>query len=147
MSWLKNIKWWILYRIHSRYQYHIIRTGLEPNYWDEDTLILHGCMAMLERYIKSMGGKESLERFNAELRSDPENWGAENLDRQAQRQEKALAIYRWWKYQKPRDEKELDRILISEDPSDKWGEFREKLYNDEQEMLHQLIDIRRSLWT
>lgn len=174
---LNKAKYWVLWRYHPRHQYNVIRTGLAPGYYDEDTLILHGCFAMLERYMKWHGGDEALEKFSAELLAKPDPNAPEGLQEgQANRQNEAVALYRWWKIEKPADEKRRDDLLMhlygnrkletkpTEHPNlfelvtpkfvgseaDLHKEFRaleRKIDADEQAMLHRLINIRRSLWT
>lgn len=175
---IRNLYWWLMHRIHPRYRYHIVRTGLTPNYYDEDTLILHSCMALLERYINSFGGVKELEQFNVELRSPDKDGQEEVLCHQADRQQEAIEIYLWFKYKKPIDERLRDGLInrlfgegrftsvpCEESPDlfrrmvfrkfDKdevllkkeLDALEEKIQNDEQQMLHRLIDIRNGLWT
>lgn len=184
---ISDAKYWLLYRFHPEYQYHLIRTGLTPAYHCEDELILYGCMAMLCRYIEAFGyrddkgrsGEIVVEEFNKELNNNPGSKAPDGVcQSQAARQSEALAIYRWWKYEKPADEKRRDELLMllyqdkdrmsfvhCEDTLNlskiKFKEFEgdeitmdeekkaleEKIDDDEQKMLHRLIDIRRSLWT
>lgn len=139
---------------------HLIETDLDPNGWhDEDELILYGCMAMLCRYVDFHEGLEALEKFNAELRANPDPNAPEGLcSSQANMQEEAAAIYRWWKIQKPLDEGRREVLLedcygdnrAETRTKEKDNEFRKlekKIADDEQMMLHRLIEIRQSLWT
>lgn len=156
----KDAIYWFKYRIQPRHKYHIVRTGLPPGYYDEDTRILHACMTALCEYVEQgCDGEAELEKFNADLR-DPSSHvhGTEELNlEQAKQQEEALAIYRWWKYQKPADEKRQDDALTEwHDNRDKPGtqerweamnEIEAKVAADEQAMLHRLIEIRPTLWT
>jgi hypothetical protein len=168
INWLHTVfckiseaKNWVLYRVNAKRMCHVIHTGLEPGYYDEDLLILHGCMAMLCRYIEWHGTEGDMERFNAELR-DPTHDPSAPMDvkvRQADRQAEALAIYRWWKYEKPAEEKRRDELrheLYGRHSStprgdkvviEKYRALENKIDDDEQKMLHRLIDIRPSLWT
>ncbi len=159
---LKDMKWWVQCRFHTKYRMHVINTGLEPGWHDEDQLILYACMAMLCRYIEWHGTEEDIEAFNAELRDpgiDP-NSPDELKHGQADRQEEALAIYRWWKKEKPLDEdRRTEMVMALHGNPCKVPEGDRKQYHaeldalqtkiddDEQSMLHRLIDIRRSLWT
>lgn len=155
-----RVRWWFLYRLHPKHQYHIVRTGLEPAFYCEDTLILHSCMAMLCRYVE-WHGVETLEEHNKELREEGDPNAPEGLcESQADSQEKALKIYHWWKSEKPRDKaKEREMILalygkecaVPEEERKQYREdlwaLQEKIRTDEQTMLHRLVDIRESLWT
>jgi len=157
---ISDAKYWVLYRCVPRHQYHIVRTDLPPGYHDEDTLILHACMAMLCRYIENLGAVEEIEAFNRNLRNREKDWNAlQELDSsQVDRQEEALAIYHWWKRQKPSDETRQDELTMKIYGSNKAGSnakqlkdqllsLERKTCDDEQQMLHRLIDIRQSLWT
>lgn len=174
---LNKAKYWVLHRYHPKHQYNIIRTGLKPGYYDEDYLILHGCFAMLERYMQWHGGDAALEKFSAELLAKPDSNAPEGLQEgQAVRQNEAVALYRWWKIEKPADEARRDDLMMhlyggrkletkptahpdlvelvppkfAGSDADLHKEFRaldEKIDDDEQAMLHRLINIRLSLWT
>lgn len=149
---------WFLYRLHPKRRYHVINTGLRPGWHDEDTMILHGCMAMLRRYIEWHGGPDELDAFSLELRSSPEKWGGPEgaMDGQAHQQEEATAIWRWWTGTKPTDEKRRDELtnelfgkhgVKDEAKLKELDALEEKINSEEQTYLHRLIDIRPSLWT
>jgi hypothetical protein len=175
---IRDAKFWIFYRVHPKHRYHIINTGLEPGYYDEDTLILHGCFAMLERYIEWHGGDSDLEKFSKDLLAEPDKNAPPGLQsHQGDSQLEAVKLYRWWKVEKPADEKLRDDLMmklygdkkrVSFVPTDHpqlqkmeftpfegdeiaiEKEFRaleKKIEDDEQAMLHRLIDIRPGLWT
>ena len=177
---LDDICDWFMLRFVPKHKHHVVYTGLEPGFWDEDTRILHACMACLKRYIESMGGCDDIEKFNHELRTD-NSWGDSeevrkmNAD-QADRQEAAVCIYKWWTIMKPEDErrcsdlihtlfgdKKMDFVDYVDHPGLKeWVPFEftdeerklekemrileKKIADDEQSMLHRLINIRPSLW-
>lgn len=176
---ISNARWWFQYRFNPRHKYNVIYTDLEPGYYEPDTLILHGCMAMLARYIEEAGGVGQLEEFNTEL-AVPGSEGhgpREAIDSQLHSQRSALEIYRWWTSTKPADEKRRDdltnAIFVGKDrltwvPTENSDLFEmqfkpfegdevalhaelraleNKITQDEQTMLHALIDIRQSLWT
>lgn len=154
----RDAKWWLFHRLIPRHRYHVVHTGLEPSYYDVDTLMLHACMALLCRYVENEhGGAERLSEFVAELRAAPDTNAPETCEEQAARDDEALAIYRWWKVEKPADEELNERQLTAlygwprdPDPFCTEEEFRAletKIDDDEQGMLHRLIDIRGSLWT
>lgn len=152
---ISNVKYWLMYRFVRRHQYHIVRTGLKPKYYDIDTIMLHAMMSLLCRYVED--GNSNVPEDEKEI----------------------MDIYRWWKYQRPADqrrEKELSKKLFPRDrvtfvknddlgmevgelkfkefetPEEKsdYTEFRDlqnKIADDETKMLHRLIDIRGCLWT
>lgn len=150
--------WWVKYRLLPKHQHHIVRTGLDPNYYDQDTLMLHACMACLGSYIEEEGGEVQLAAWTNELIAR-RNAGEENAagQNQIEHQEEALAIWRWWKVEKPADEELREERLTSwsngrgkTGTEARWDELQaieKKIDDDEQAYLHRLVNIRRSLWT
>jgi hypothetical protein len=159
-AWFKHpyveARYWLRSRFHPKHRYHIIKTGLKPGYYDQDVLILHACMTLLERYIAWHDGEDKLEEFTKELKDKPNTWGcdANEMSPQVKNQTEALAIYRWWKYERPANEKRLKELydLVSKEKlgyTEKYkdvNEWETKIREDEQKMLHRLINIRFSLW-
>ena len=146
---IKDGHYWLRSRLHPKYRYHVVKTGLRPGYYDEDDLILHSCMALLERFVAWHGGEQDFEKFTDDLR-EPDEWGTD-WSRQIHKQTEALAIWRWWKYQRPQDERHKDQLWDSLPPDgvgkyDVVNDFEEKMLNDEQGMLWRLIEIRPGLW-
>lgn len=156
---LKNFRYWFLYRLHPTHRYHVVRTGLPPGYYDQELRMLYACMALLGDYIEECGGVAALEEFSAELRTmaaEKENFpGQHEYDlAQANRQDEALAIHRWWTIERPGDERRRDELSVEWRGSKHNGSRQEalkaldaKIAADEQAMLHRLIEIRPSLWT
>lgn len=174
-----KVCWALRHRFVRKHQYHRIDTGLAPGYYDVDHLMLHGMFALLERYVDAeMGGVESIEAFNRDLRERPDPNAPEGIqEAQADRQSEAVILYRWWKQDYPAmlerqaaimkqlygdrrrtvfekaEGTELTRVLIRPfegaevDLGRELEELEERIDREEQEMLHRLIDIRRSLWT
>ncbi len=162
---LLDIQNWFHYRFVKKYKYNVIYTGLPPGYYDEDERILWACMAMLEHYIKWHGGEKEFAKFTDELLAGTDAYT------QGELQNEAYIIYRWWKYQKPMDEKRKEELLDAwysrhmalrdktvcldiETRSTEIDElFKEytamelKIYQEEDEYLGRLVKIRRSLWT
>jgi hypothetical protein len=166
---------WVRLRTTSRN--HVVDTGLGPGWYDEDELILHACMALLGRHIEQLGGVEQLAAFSKELRADPDpNEPPGISSAQADRQDEACAIWRWWTTERPADHVRRDTLRdalyrnrhISTRPTENQllvqlvfpplspadaeleAEYRaleDKIDSDEQAMLRRLVEIRRSLWT
>ena len=153
-------KWAVLHRVVPWHRYHVIKTDLPPGFHDEDALILHGCMAMLCRFVEWHGGADKLSEFAVELR-DPAlaEWEKLACALQADHQDEAVAIYRWWKTEHPADlarqEELVMRLYGSErcvetNKGDMTAELRRlemKIADDERAMLHRLVNIRQGLWT
>lgn len=161
----------ILYKIRSlisyfRYRFvvkhHLIRTGLRPGWWDTDTRMLYGMMALLAEFVE----KEKPE--------DTIDWDYDSDH--AKTRDEFTTIYKWWKEYPMRQEEISD--LLSKWHDCKFGKegigkysgdwvaklnepdteearklfsdlsiAEEKLENDEQDMLTRLVKIRRYLWT
>ena len=163
-NWFTKVyeaKLWVWYRIHPGHRYHVVNTGLEPGYYDVDTIMLHACMTLLCRYIEDeCGGAEKLAEWTAELKQPgSEGHGPrEVIDNQASKQAEAVAIYYWWKVEKPADEDRRDELMhklyggksceVSEiNMGAEFRRLKKKIDDDEQSYLHRLIEIRQGLWT
>lgn len=155
---MRDAKYWVYYRIKPSHRFNIVRTGLPPGYYDQDTRLMHACFAMLIDYIEEEGGPETMQKWSAELRGKPDPNAPEGIQsNQADRQDEAVALYHWWKTEKPADEAKRDIMLTEWDEGrgkpgsqERWDAMQamdEKIEADEQTMLHRLINIRRSLWT
>lgn len=154
---LHRARLWVLYRTHPRHKFHLVDTGLKPGYYDQDILILHACMSLLGNYIKWHGGLEDLDRFSRDLRAHPDQNAPEGLDAsQADQQDEATAIYRWWTIERPQahaaHKQDGMRVFGRESkplPGEADAYHNQDLALDakDQEMLHRLIDIRPGLWT
>ena len=146
-DWYINIKNGIFRR------YDLIPTKLNrTNWWDKDTLILHGMMELLVDFVD---GEKCFEIVSWEEDSHKEAG------------EEIKAIYAWWKNY-PNRQKEIDDVLTA------WGDctfgrkedlvvpeqtdiskellkihdlLENKLLEEEQDMLIRLIKIRKFLWT
>lgn|SRR5574343_127606 len=152
---IERAKYWLMYRLHPRYRYHLIDTGLGYGYHERDDQLLHASMAILIGYVE-----------------DCESTGCHDPG------DEARAILHWWRIQRPADQGQynkwvnelyggesrmkfkpvegqpkLQKIVfdpLSEDDDAKqkalWA-LDEKIHADEQAFLHKLIDIRPSMWT
>ena len=183
---VSNAKYWVKYRIFQT-RYHWVDTEMRPGSHDPSEVLLYAAMACLKRYIEEMGGLDRIDQFNAELRDkqnydenaasffDLESGAHENS--QADRQDEAAVIWRWWAIERPRDKARRDELLhilygpkdrVSFKPADNPAvhemvfkpfegdevelhrEFRaldQKIDDDEQAYLLRLIEVRQSLWT
>jgi hypothetical protein len=136
-----DFRYWFRSRFIPSRRYHVVNTGLPPGWHDVDERMLYACMALLCSYVEDeQGGPDN---FPGVARSDEATDAA------------ALAIYQWWKTQRPADrQREEETLMAWHGASPRTDELFEahtalEAANDarDQEMLHGLIDIRRSLWT
>jgi hypothetical protein len=57
--------WQARYRLQKKHRYHLVDTGLEPSYYDEDYRMLWACMAILVEHVdRGHGGMENLARVH-----------------------------------------------------------------------------------
>ena len=146
-----DLRYWLRSRLIPSCRYHVIDTGLSPGWHDVDERMLYGCMALLSSYIeREHDGAESLQEFVDELSADKEH----DHRGQVTNDTGALAIYRWWAVERPAALKREDDTLMdwydggrAEEAFQLHTETARKNEARDQEMLHRLIDIRRSLWT
>lgn len=176
----RDAKYWVLYRLHPRHRYHIVKTDLGYGYHCQDTRILHAAMACLCEYVEAEGGEVAFQRWTDELldrtKNDPNAPDGFERD-QGNRQAEVLAIYRWWKIERPADQKRSDELLHllyggedriswkeTENPrlsemvfepfkgnevalNEEFRNLEKKIVDDEQKMLRRLVEVRQSLWT
>lgn len=115
-KWDRRLIWGFKYRFIRKHQYNLIDTKLEPGYYDIDTLMLHGNMALLVRYVdKEHGGVEDLQKHvdylnSAEFEASPKPDGDHAWDKV---DTIALELYHWWTVDRPADHKLLEDMQIS----------------------------------
>jgi len=130
-------------------------------WWDEDQMILHSCFIILERYISFHGELDKFEEWSKELIVKPDGNAPEGVHKsQGDNQMTAIELYRWWKIDRPArhaaHSKEM-MWLFGHTPKahrvENLAERRNAYYKEEeaideedQRMLHKLIDIRHSIW-
>jgi len=159
---VRNAIRWIQCRTGPGRMLHWVKTDLEPSTWhDADHRMLHACFCLLCSFVEEEhGGESKLEAWAKELEDNAEPW------EEATRLRESLALYRWWKIEKGADCMRRDDMLHSlfrepehgtvrpKERTSEWesryADFKrleQKIDEDEQSMLHRLIDIRTSLWT
>lgn len=148
--------------------------GLTKGWHDADGIILHAGFHALGLYIEECGGWRDMLKWSAELRRPrPEAFdGEEELcRRQADNQEEAVWLWLWWRcvwpsyfereeeeyaayrarYGKfpprPRDVQTSEARVAYRQMLDRVNALEQKRLDEEQVMLHRLIDVRFSLWT
>ena len=152
-----DLRYWLRSRLVPSKRFHVVNTGLPPGWHDVDERMLHACMVLLRGYVeKECDGETNLQEWTDELREQPDEHTLDLTDSQAANQAEALAIYRWWQVQRPAEHARLDVWLMrlwGNEPGEVLGSreeywaFEQELDERDQQMLHRLIDIRRSLWT
>lgn len=154
-SRLRDWKWSLLHRIHPKYRYHVVDSGLPPGYHDPCSLVLHVPFNLLKSfYERQLTGHV--------------DWQADEPHRQAFAEMKAL--YEWWTVTRPNRENTLEPlpevsagggdffVVFDDDYRDhpevlEWQRVA-KIHNDaeqhwdqeDQDMLIRLVKIRQYLW-
>jgi hypothetical protein len=124
---IKDLKWKVYHRFHPRHKYNVVRTELEPGYYDLDMRMLYACFALLVNYVEiemSWGSKKYRDRekglenldytinFNSKLPADHNEW-----DRMPEHQEhaarEAKELYLWWEKYRDNDDSEWDNCPVS----------------------------------
>jgi hypothetical protein len=160
-------KLWFRYRFVKQDRYNVIYTDLEPRYYDIDTVMLHGMFALLDRYVERENeGVDALEQWGKEL-LESGSVVAEFDNSQGVSELEVVTLYRWWHETRRADLKRRDYLVnelygkkerLSFEPFDEGAtdetamhrEFEtleQKIEDEEDAMLHRLIDVRRGLWT
>jgi len=123
---LRDIKYWFLYRLIKKHKYHLVDTGLKPNYYEIDMRMLHANFNMLKEYVEvELAGMQlwRKEETDNDWISDPVKAGIEHLDweielvyeddsgidlelvgkptHQAIAAKEKKALYLWWVNERP----------------------------------------------
>lgn len=141
--------WALKHRFIPRHKYHIIRTSLEPGYWDPDTRILYATMDLVKEFVEETEDVIDWEADEAHA------WAWSDLQ----------AVYKWWTDKYPYRENKLPdlpdvpiRKIANEEYKDdpdvkEWkriaeihGMMEEQWVKEEEEMLMRVMRIRKFLW-
>ncbi len=128
-NYISRITDWIRYRTYNRY--HILDSGLPPDYYEKDTLLLHTSFNVLKDFVEKeqawsrqcwseenkLTRKEQLPLYYELFYRKPEvgikhfEWAAtlddpalpinERCDHQAIAAREILALYKWWTIERP----------------------------------------------
>lgn len=71
-AFVGDLPWWFKWRFQRKHQYHLLRTGLRPGYYDPDVRILWAVMAQVERFVADETGPRQITDWEA----DPEHRAA-----------------------------------------------------------------------
>lgn len=157
---LTNLKWAILHRFHPKHQYHLVKTGLKPGYYDADTQILHAMFKTVSDF------------YIHQVKSGFVDWSASPQHTHAFSEMKA--IHEWWTVTRPEMEKRVDELSsctfkderlnanffdIFEPENENHPEvisyhkrlkevrqIESDIDTTDRDMLHRIVDIRGYLW-
>lgn len=105
----KDLKYWFLYRLSKKHQYHVIKPKtLKPNYHDPDTLLLHSVFHILCDYKEN-----EMDRIN---------WA--HSEEAQEIAKKINDAYEYWTVKRPALVEEEDHYVTL------WSELRSKMCKD-----------------
>lgn len=152
------------YRMFPRHRYHIVKTGLEPGYYDTDYRMLHANFQLLVDFIECelawMEYSMNFEKYgnigwfkrwrfkrNKEMGLEYLEWkmnltlGEDPGGSQAAYAKEKFAIYKWWTEERPKNWENLDKQLhewiLIKDADDSIATDYFKAYWEREEKLHQ----------
>ena len=141
-------------------RYDLIRTRLDKTHWyDKDTLILHGLCELVVDYVEKEKCFETIDFTTCEedkkRKSDIEfiyNWWKNYPNRQQEIKDSLDAWYTASKFPDVIDwTKNVNKQNVPSPEADELHKLHTRLEEDlceeEQAVLHKIIDIRRGLWT
>ena len=161
---------WVKYRTTRRM--HIVKTGLEPGYYDADTRMLHVNFNLLKDFVEV----EKAHMFNVfgsndTLKLNDKDAGVAYLEwemglskeeggkDQAKNAKEIYELYTWWVIERPNRIDPMSLVNdtdILESTSDvdtyekKYGKvdkLEEKHRKEDEKMLTRLVKVRNALWT
>lgn len=138
---LDNFKYWIV--SHTIRKYHLLdlrNNDYKYGWVDSDSQLLYASMAIMENFIIEQDTNSRLIWLNEELLKDPDckefNW-----NESIKFCEDLLHIQKWWRIERTKN------IELSFSGPEYGLEFDEKCYNQDDEMMKKLIDMRDRMWT
>lgn len=143
---LTNLVWWFKHRLIPKHKYHLIDTGLSPEYYDIDIRMLHGCFSLLLKYVEeelphasTVNKKNKSKREVAldALQQYIELSKEEDYDDHVKHYEEIRDLYLWW----------TDEYLKRDDNKILPYDEANKQSDQDTEMLVRLVKIRGFLWT
>lgn len=143
MLWaFKNIKWWVIYRTTERY--HIVKTGLKPDYYETDKRMLHACFNLLKEFVEvELAHLQFLNMHGTKPKKISPVWGKSWLEDDIlengnnNKSKDILELYNYWTKIYSNKHKNLNYVP-------ELYEFQEQ---EEQKMLEKLIKVRSYLWS
>jgi len=128
---LSDFKYWFKYRLQNEHKYHIVRTGLSPDYYEIDKRMLHANFNLLKDFVEDELSSMARWNYEGENLSDLEiamkhlDWecsltykdqtvpdGLKETDYtpQALAAQEQRALYIWWTTERPNRKDPMDSI-------------------------------------
>lgn len=129
-----ELYWKIRHRTVNRF--HVVDTGLKPDYYDKDIILLHACFNLLVDFVEvecaAVQGATKLPNPEEGVKRLQEK--AKFLWWQGKSAQEALCLYYWWKNIRP---------MRNEDDFT----MEDVYYRKDTEMLVRLVKLRGFMWT
>jgi hypothetical protein len=161
--------WWLKYRVFNRY--HVVEiSSLRPGYYDIDARMFHACFDLLVEYVEvelawmSFIGAEIklpwwqsktayLKAHNKELIERHLSWiltDKEVGERQRNSAIEILALYNWYKHDRPKRLTTRDLWIYNKDLHSKYvklADLNDEYDKEDVDMFVRLAKIYQHLWT
>lgn len=153
--------YWI--RSHLWNKYHIIDISGEADYsygWiDADHALLLANFKILRDFVEKEDPKVGLRTLKSYGKADYDSSWNKTVKAQLEKEKEIRALYVWWTKTRPKEHKDLGKMLDSYDDSllifnkstknnsMKWFNKNKELDAKDEEMLIRLIKVRGKMWT
>lgn len=151
-AWVESIYFWTMrlfrgvinwFRYRTTRRYFLVNTGLEPNYYDVDTRMLHACFSLLVDFVEKEKPEESID------------WQADESHSMAWNE--ISYLYLWWTSTRNLRKDPLDYSYSSidgwmndplfKDACVQSSKLEAEWYEEDTINLMRLMKIRSFLWT
>lgn len=167
---MRDLKWAILHRYHPNHRYNVIKTSLEPGYYDVTERMLFALGDDFASFYERILAGESHSVWDySDMKPDPQHgMTQEHIDARQAIWLTMGEIYAWWKARPTREDafpempeipeewgmmamfnddfRDTPEIKAWREVADKHHEMEKEWKAKDQEMLHKIIDIREYLW-
>lgn len=134
-------RWWLSHRIIPRHRYHIVNTGLSPNYYDPDQRMLHSVMSIFCDWYENSHHCIRVEDFEDRTDEDSQMY----LETNREAFETYKRIYDWWTKEVQKDECEwINKKCYKDGEYD--NDIEEKMEQEITDNLIQLMKYRLHFW-
>lgn len=163
---IDNAIWWVAHRIIPRYRFHMVPTGLKPEYHDVDSRMEGALFELLKFHVEEeRGGKDALAEEIRDLReeyTDKTAFGYDRVMEQIAHMQRILDVYIWVTETLPRLREEYDRVeeewhsryttTSRNDPEQRARlqatlDMEVFIHDEISRKLVEIVEIRNSMWT
>lgn len=166
---LRDLKWAILHRFHPKHRYHVVKTSLKPGYYDTTDRILAAMGDEFARfYERALVDEHHIWDYSEVEVNNDSGMTIEYITERMHVWETMGEIYDWWMSRDSREDslepfpeipeewgmmamfnddfRDTDEIKEWRAVADRHHEAEAKWKREDQDMLHEIINIREYLW-